>query len=64
MTTESTRKWLSDGAVRTQPDMMEAGSGWSRDLGAFPIHQSWRCFREERIPKRLRWPPDRDLQGV
>ena len=48
----------------TQPDIMEAGAGWSRGLGAFPVHQSWRCFREERIPKGSTRPPDRDLPGV
>ena len=64
MTTEPTRKRLSDGGRGTQPDIMEAGAGWSQDLGAFPVHQSWRCFREERIPKGSARPPDRDLRGV
>lgn len=64
MTTEPTRKWLSEGGRGTQPDIMEAGAGWSQDLGAFPVHQSWRCFREERIPQGSARPPDRDLLGV
>lgn len=47
MTTVSTSKPLFLGAVETRPDIVEAGSGWSGDLRAFPgrgtaiSHQHW-----------------------
>lgn len=56
------------GAVRTLPDIMEAGSGWSRPLEAFPgrgkaINTGAASERRE-FPKVSASPPDRDLQGV
>lgn len=57
VTTESTRKWLFDGD-REDPARHNGSWPW---LEQGPVslsrqresHQSWRRFREERIPKRL-----------
>lgn len=68
MTTESTGNGCLTGAVRTQPDIMEAGPGRSRDLSDFPgsgkaIKAGAASGRQE-FPKDSSSPTDRDLQGV
>lgn len=61
MTMESIRKWLSDRDGK-DPARCNGRPPW---LGKGPrslsrqreSHQSWRCFQEEPIPKRLCQPP-------
>ena len=51
VTTEPTRKRLSDGGRGTQPDIMEAGAGWSQDLEPFPSIKAGAASGRREFPK-------------